>query len=67
METVLNVNGMSCRHCVNAINKAVGALDGVRGVMVDLNNKIVKVEYDEGKISLDTIKNEIEDQGYDVG
>jgi len=27
---ILNVEGMSCEHCVNRIKKAVGALDGVR-------------------------------------
>jgi copper chaperone len=66
METVLNVEGMSCSHCVNAVNKAVGALDGVRGVMVDLKAKTVTVEYDDSKVTLENIKNEIEDQGYDV-
>ncbi|NLU51536.1 MAG: copper chaperone CopZ [Clostridiaceae bacterium] len=64
--TVLNVEGMSCSHCVNAIKKAVGALDGVSTVTVDLKGKTVTVEFDGSKVSLDRIKTEIEDQGYEV-
>jgi len=64
--TVLTVEGMSCSHCENAIKKSVGALDGVSSVEVDLKGRTVTVEYDGSKVSLDKIKNEIEDQGYDV-
>lgn len=64
--TVLNVEGMSCSNCENAIKKAVGALDGVSTVTVDLKGKTVTVEYDGSKVSLDRIKTEIEDQGYEV-
>jgi len=64
--TVLKVEGMSCSHCENAIKKSVSALDGVSSVTVDLKGKTVTVEYESSKVSLDRIKNEIEDQGYDV-
>jgi copper chaperone len=63
--TILNVEGMSCSHCVNAVEKAVGALDGVSEVNVDLDSKKVTVDHDE-KVTLESIKNAIEDQGYDV-
>jgi len=62
----LNVNGMSCSHCENAIKKAVGALDGVGEVSVDLTGKTVTVAYDESKVTMDNIKFEIDDQGYEV-
>lgn len=64
--TVLKVEGMSCSHCENAIKKSVGALDGVNAVTVDLKGKTVTVEYESSKVSLNRIKNEIEDQGYDI-
>lgn len=32
----LNVEGMSCSHCENAVKKSVGALNGVKNVSVDL-------------------------------
>jgi len=62
--TVLKVEGMSCGHCVSAIEKAL-AEKGASG-KVDLASKNVAVEYDESKLSLDAIKEAIEDQGYDV-
>ena len=63
---VLNVEGMSCAHCENAIKKAVGALDGVSEVAVDLANKKVTVQYNHEKVAVENIKSEIEEQGYDV-
>ncbi len=62
----LNVNGMSCSHCENAVKKAVGALSGVANVSVDLQEKKVTIEYDPEKVTVDQIKNAIEDQGYEV-
>jgi copper chaperone len=62
----LNVEGMSCSHCENAVKKSVGALNGVKGVNVDLKGKKVTVEYDTESVSLNSIKETIEDQGYDV-
>lgn len=63
---VLKVEGMSCSHCENAIKKAVGAIDGVSNVTVSLEEKTVTVEYDAASNIIDTIREEIEDQGYDV-
>ena len=63
---VLNVEGMSCSHCENSVKKAVGALNGVATVSVDLKLKKVSIEFDSEKVSIETIKDTIEDQGYDV-
>lgn len=60
------VEGMSCMHCVASVKKAVGALNGVDKVDIDLENKKVYVEFDPERVSFETIKNTIEDQGYDV-
>jgi len=57
---------MSCGHCVAAVNKAVGALAGVANVEVSLQEKTAIVEYDAAIVTLDEIKEAIEDQGYDV-
>ncbi|MDX9872455.1 MAG: copper chaperone CopZ [Clostridia bacterium] len=66
VKTVLKVEGMSCEHCVKAVTKAAGALPGVENVAVDLAAKTVTVEYDPDKSSVEKIKLEIEDQGYEV-
>lgn len=65
-KTVLKVEGMSCEHCVKAVTKAVEALPGIENVSVDLKSKAVTVKYDPAQSSLDAIKAEIDDQGYEV-
>jgi len=65
-QITLNVQGMSCGHCVNSIESSVGNLNGVKSVKVHLDNNTVDVEFDSGAVSLEDIKNEIEEQGYDV-
>jgi len=64
-KSILNVDGMSCEHCVKAVKNAVGSLQGVESVEVDLAAKTVIVEH-SSDVKLDKIKEEIEDQGYDV-
>lgn len=65
MQTKLNVDGMSCSHCENAVKKAVGAIGGVSAVDVDLKGKIVTATHEQS-VTFEQIKTEIEDQGYDV-
>ena len=67
METsVIQVNGMSCAHCVKAVETAVGALPGVTAVTADLAAGTVTVEYEPAIAPLDKIKCEIDEQGYEV-
>ncbi|BAB04275.1 copper chaperone CopZ [Halalkalibacterium halodurans] len=66
METTLNVKGMSCQHCVKAVEENVGQLTGVEKVTVQLDKGTVNVSYKEDQVSIDKIKDTIEDQGYDV-
>lgn len=67
MENVtLNVVGMSCGHCVKSVEGSVGNLDGVSEVKVNLESGKVDVAFDAAKVSLEKIKEAIDDQGYDV-
>lgn len=65
MKTVLNVEGMMCSHCENRVTTVLSALEGVSSVNVDLEAKTVTVEHSED-VSIETLKTEIEDQGYDI-
>ena len=65
-KTVFSVNGMSCEHCVRAVIQAVKGLAGVSEVTVSLSEKKVAVEHDAAKVSAETIRFQIEEQGYDV-
>lgn len=66
VSTIFEVKGMSCEHCVNCIQDAVSELDGVMTVAVDLAEKKVTVGYNTGVVTMQTIKEAIEDQGYEV-
>ncbi|MFC0270816.1 copper chaperone CopZ [Metabacillus herbersteinensis] len=62
----LNVKGMSCGHCINSIEGSVGELSGVTTVKVNLDSGTVSVEFNPNEITIDKIKETIDDQGYDV-
>lgn len=67
METItLQVKGMSCGHCVKAVEGSVGALSGVEKVTVDLKAGSVAVAFNKEQVSEEQIKETIDDQGYDV-
>lgn len=61
---VLNINGMSCGHCVRTVESAVGKLGA--NAKVDLAGKKATVSYDEGRVTPDEIAEAIRKQGYEV-
>jgi copper chaperone len=63
---ILKVPGISCGHCEKAIKSALSVFDGVKNIIVDLNNKTVTFDFDPSKASLDEIKEAIEDEGYKI-
>lgn len=68
METAtLHAPDISCMHCIGAIKRAVGRLEGVASVEGDPSTKKVRVSYDPGKVDLARIKQAMADEGYPVG
>lgn len=63
-QVTINVEGMSCNHCVSSIEGALKNA-GMSG-KVDLGSNTVTVDYDENKTSVEQIKETIEEQGYDI-
>ena len=63
--TTLNVPDISCGHCKSSIEGAVGELEGIDSVEVSIEGKTVAVAYGD-EVTLDTIIEAIEEQGYDV-
>lgn len=66
IEEVLSVPEVTCNHCVSAIEGAVGALDGVSSVKVDLERKDVTISYDAAVVGSDAIVGAIKGEGYAV-
>jgi copper ion binding protein len=63
MSLTIEVDGMSCAHCVASITKAVQPLPGVTDVAVDLDAATVTVT---GEPDQTAVVAAIEDCGYDV-
>ena len=62
----LTAPDISCGHCVMTIEKALGALDGVRQVRANEQTKQVQVEFDPGRVTLTRIEEVLDDEGYPV-
>ncbi len=58
----LHIEGMSCGHCLNAVNRALSALPGVRIEMIRIGR--AEVSYDEGAISPSQLAAAVSDAGY---
>ena len=66
MEKVsLKVTGMSCSHCERNLANAMEDL-GVRVVSVSAKKGIAELEHDPLKVTIEAIKAEISDIGYEV-
>ena len=66
MNKILNVDGITCEHCVDTIKEAVEILDGVFNVDVDIEKKQVVVEFDEKMRNQKIYKDKIEKVGVKV-
>ena len=63
---ILEVPEVSCSHCKAALEGAVGAVDGVRRVVVDVGEKSVTIDFDADKVSLDALEAVMLEEGYEV-
>lgn len=57
----LNIGGMTCSSCANAIESVVGGGEGVVEISVNLALEKATVKYDSNKTGVRTIIQEIED------
>ena len=66
VEVVLNVEGMTCEGCENAIKAGVESLDGIASVESSFEEAWTKVKFDKGVTSVEEISEKIADTGYRV-
>ena len=63
MNKEFNIEGMSCGHCVMAVEKELNKLD-IKNRKVEIGS--AKIEFDPDKVSEEDIKNSITEAGYIV-
>ena len=66
IEATFHVPEMSCGHCKAAIEGELNKLSGVEYSNAKLEEGIVKVSYEEARVSEEQLKGAIEDAGYAV-
>lgn len=62
---IVIVNGMTCNHCKNSVEKHIGALKNITTAKVNLEQKLLRIEGEN--IKLEFIKKEIESLGFEFG
>ena len=66
VEVTLDVEGMTCTGCENAIKAGVEKLDGIASVESSFEEGWTKVKYDSNRTSVDAIQTSITETGYKV-
>ncbi len=62
-----HVNGLVCAFCATAIENSLKEEPGVKSTKVDLDTKIVTVDFEDGKEMTDAkLKETLTDSGYTV-
>ena len=58
----LDIQGMTCEHCVRAVRNALGGMDGVR--VEEVHVGAATVVYDPDRATPDAIVDAVNDEGY---
>jgi copper chaperone len=64
--TTLKIDGMSCNHCVTAVEKALGAVEGITNVRVNLERGEAAFDTADA-LDPDAAEAAIEKAGYKIG
>jgi copper chaperone len=62
--TTLTIGGMSCGHCVKAVEAALGGVEGVRVRSVEVGT--ATVSYDPALAGPERLAAAVEEEGYEV-
>ena len=62
----LNIQGMTCSGCVKSVTNALNQVAGVQSVDVSLDHNNATINFDDGQVQQSTLKEAIEDAGFDV-
>lgn len=60
----IDIEGMTCNHCVNAVQNALVSTPGVGATVVKLQEKCAELEYDELQVTPSIMIEKIIEEGY---
>jgi copper chaperone len=62
----IKVKGMSCQHCVKAVTKALGEIEGVTDVKIDLLAGEASFE-EANPVAVDLLSEKVKKAGFELG
>ncbi|EFI84618.1 heavy-metal-associated domain-containing protein [Listeria grayi] len=65
MEKVLEIEGMTCAHCVARVKSALEGVAGVTSAEVDLESGTAKLHL-QAAVTDDVLEGAVEDAGYEI-
>ena len=65
MKKIIEIDGMHCDKCKSRVFNVLSNIDGIKNVLVSLEDNNAIIEFDK-EISLDLVKESIEDLGFNV-
>ena len=65
MKTILQIEGMSCAHCVQHVKEALEAVAGVKSADVSLKDKSASVEHSDG-VDIAALRAAVTEAGFEA-
>ncbi len=65
-EKEIEVVGMHCNSCVNAVQLSLTDVDGIEYAKANLDSGITKIKFDNDKVSYTDIKEAVEEAGFNI-
>lgn len=65
MKTLLNIEGMTCEHCVKHVTGALKGIPGVSSAKVSLKHKNAEVKHDDS-VTIEAMRAAVTEAGYEV-
>lgn len=63
-EIVIQIEGMSCGHCVKEVSEALSSIDGVGDIRVSLKQSNISVVFDESVTGADQMTGALDAIGF---
>lgn len=62
----LKIGGLACSFCIASITKALGRMEGVKSVNVNLAHEEALIEFDAARVAAAELENTLRDLGYTI-
>lgn len=65
-EATISIGGLHCENCVASVEKGINSLEGIKNVVVTLEDSTAVVKYDKSSVDIEEIEKMVVKRGYTV-